>query len=259
MFQTIVTFLVLPPTCFFVLLLVALLIKRWWRRVGLGLLWALLLVVYASTTPYVAGELMAPLQPYEPINPEQPDPEVGAIVVLGAGIYFGSPEYWQPSYPDAYSETADSLSLQRVEYAAYLARMTGLPILVSGGATGPDPQLTVARAMEQTLERDFAMPVRWVEEHSANTWENARYSAELLRSAGIQKAYVVTHAWHMPRTMYSFEHTSLEAIPASTRFVSRSEPIWLDFMPSAKSLLTTFYAVHAYLGLAWYQMNSNQL
>lgn len=255
MFQTIVTILVLPPTCFFVLLLLALLIKRWWRRVGTGLVWALLLVVYASTTPYVAGELMAPLQPYGPINPEQPDPEVGAIVILGAGIYYGSPEYWQPSYPNAYSETADSLSLQRAEYAAYLTRMTGLPILVSGGATGPDPQLTVARAIEQTLERDFAVPVRWVEERSVNTWENAHFSADMLQNVGIEKVYVVTHAWHMPRAMYSFEHTELQAIPAPTRFVSRAQSFWLDFLPSAKAFVITKYALYERLGLLWYRFH----
>jgi uncharacterized SAM-binding protein YcdF (DUF218 family) len=253
-FQTIVTLLVLPPTCFFVLLLLALLVKRWWRRAGLGLLWALLLVVYASTTPYVAGELMAPLQPYGPVNPEQPDPEVGAIVVLGAGIYYGSPEYWEPSYPDAYAETGDSLSLQRAEYAAYLARMTGLPILVSGGATGPDPQLTVARAIKQALERHFAIPVRWVEEDSSNTWENAQFSAELLSSLGVQKAYIVTHAWHMPRAMYSFEQTALEAVPAPTRFVTRAELYWLDFVPSANAFRITYYAMYERFGLAWYRL-----
>jgi uncharacterized SAM-binding protein YcdF (DUF218 family) len=255
-FQTIATFLVLPPTCFFVLLLLALLIRWRWRRVGRGLLLVLLLIVYASTTPYVAGELMAPLQPYGPVNSEQPDPDAGAIIVLGAGIYYGAPEYWQASDPNAYSETGDSLSLQRIEYAAYLARMTGLPILVSGGATGPDPQLTVARAMEQALERDFDVPVRWVEERSANTWENARFSAELLRSVGVSKAYVVTHAWHMPRAIYSFEQTSLAAIPAPTRFVSRADPYWVDFVPSAGAFLTTHYAIYEALGLAWYRLQT---
>ena len=256
MVQTIVTILVLPPTCFFVLFFLALLVKWRWPRVGRGLLWLLFLLVYLSTTPYVAGELMAPLQPYAPIDAEHPDPDVGAIVVLGAGIYFSAPEYWEASTPLAYSERGDPLSLERVEFAAYLARMTGIPILVSGGATGPDPQLTVARTMKQTLERDFDVPVRWVEEESANTWENAQFSAELLKQQGIHKIYLVTHAWHMPRAIYSFEHTGIEAIPAPTRFASRAEPIWEDFIPSAKAGLSTFYAVHEWIGNAWYRMNN---
>ncbi|GAB4394885.1 MAG: YdcF family protein [Kiloniellaceae bacterium] len=254
MLYSIVTALVLPPTCFFVLLFLALLVK--WRRprLGKGLLWALLLLVYLSTTPFVAGELMAPLQPYGPIDPEQPDPEVGAIVVLGAGVYYGAPEYWQPSFPLAYAETADSLSLERVEYAAYLARMTGIPILVSGGATGPDEQLTIARTLKQTLERDFAVPVRWVEEGSVNTWMNAQLSAEILKAQGIRKIYLVTHAWHMPRAMFSFQETGIEAIPAPTRFESRSELIGQDFVPSAKAFLDTHYAIYEWLGFTWYRL-----
>jgi len=255
-FYSVITILVLPPGCFFLLFLIGLLLKWQWPRLGKGFLWCLLTVVYISTTPYFAGEIMAPLQPYEPIDPEKPDPEAGAIVVLGAGIYFGSPEYWEPSYPLAYAETGDSLSLERAEFAAFLARMTGMPILVSGGSIGPDPQLTVSRTLKQTLERDFGVRVRWVEEESYNTWTNAKYSAELLRSEGIRKAYVVTHAWHMPRAMLSFESTGLEAVPAPTRFVSRSDLLWGDFLPSAKAFLVTYYAVHEWLGIVWYRLQT---
>ncbi|MGD1876710.1 MAG: YdcF family protein [Kiloniellaceae bacterium] len=255
MFYDIVTRLVLPPASFFVLLLLGLLVKRRWPRLGKGLLWALLLVAYLSTTPYMAGELMAPLQPYGPIDVEQPDPDVGAIVVLGAGIYFDAPEYSEASTPLAYSETGDGLSLERIEFTAYLARMTGIPVLVSGGAIGRDAGLTVSRAMKQALERDFGVPVRWVEEESWNTWANAQFSAALLKQQRIRKIYLVTHAWHMPRAMFSFAQTGIEAIPAPTRFVSRADPVWEDFLPSARALLTTYYAVHEHLGLLWYRLN----
>jgi len=256
MLYSIANTLVLPPTCFFVLFLLGMLVKWRWPRTGKVLLWSLLAVVYLSTTPYVAGELMAPLQPYGPIDPEHPDPEVGAIVVLGAGIYFGAPEYWEPSYPNAYSETGDGLSLERTEFAAFLHRMTHIPILVSGGAVGPDPQLSVARTMKQTLERDFDVPVRWVEEESENTWMNAKLSADILKAEGIQKISLVTHAWHMPRAMFSFEGTGIDAIPAPTRFASRADPLADDFIPSAKASLATFYAIHEWLGLAWYHLRA---
>ena len=216
----------------------------------------LLVIVYFSTTPYFAGELMAPLQIYDPIDPEYPDPNAGAIIVLGAGVYFGAPEYWQSSYPRAYPDTAGSLSLQRVEYAAYLARMTRIPILVSGGASGPNPDITVARAMQQTLLRDFAVPVRWVEERSGNTFENARLTAKLLKNAGVRKAYLVTHAWHMRRAKFAFDATDLEVIPAPTRFVSRAEPIWQDFLPSATAFIATFYATYEWLGILWYHLET---
>src|SRR3546814_13984341 len=105
--------LVLPPTCFFVLLLAALLLRRWSRRLGRWLLWSLLLVVYASTTPFVAIALIAPLQPYPPVDPLQPDDDVDAIVVLGAGIYYWAPEYRVPEDDPLSGLRAGSLTLQR--------------------------------------------------------------------------------------------------------------------------------------------------
>lgn len=256
MFYDIAKFVALPPACFFVLLILGLLLK-WWRPwLGRGFLAVLLVVVYFSTTPYLAGELMAPLQVYGPIDPEHPDPEADAIIVLGAEVYFGAPEYWQSSYPRAYPDTAGPLSLQRVEYAAYLARMTRIPILVSGGASGPNPDITVARAMQQTLQRDFGVPARWVEERSNNTFENARLTARLLQRAEVTKAYLVTHAWHMRRAMFAFESTQLEVIPAPTRFVPRSEPTWQDFLPSAQAFMETYYATYEWLGITWYRLES---
>lgn len=247
--------LILPPASFLLLLLLGLLLKRRWPRLGRGFLWALLAVVYLCTTPWLAGELMAPLQPYDPVDVEHPDPDVGAIVVLGAGIYFDAPEYREASTPLAYSETGDALSLERVEFTAYLARMTGIPILVSGGAISPDEDLTVARSMKQALERDFGIPVRWVEEESWNTWTNAEFSAALLKQQNIRKIYLVTHAWHMPRAMYSFANTGIEAIPAPTRYFFRADPVWRDFFPSPHALEAVYYALHEHIGLLWYRLN----
>jgi uncharacterized SAM-binding protein YcdF (DUF218 family) len=125
---------------------------------------------------------------------------------------------------------------------------------VSGGPTGISPTLTVADAMAVALERDFGVEVRWTEALSRSTFANARLSAAQLRASGISRFYLVTHAWHMPRAMLSFEGTSLEPIPAPTRFVSRSMLLWRDFLPSANAFGTTYYAVHEWLGLAWYHL-----
>ena len=244
--------LVLPPTCFFVLFLLGLLLAKWRRRLGQGFLWALMGVVYLSTTPYLAGELMAPLQPYAPLDADALDHGAEAIVVLGAGAYFGAPEYQQTQAAPV--PTAGGLTLQRVQYAAFLAKITGLPVLVSGGSTGFGPGLTVAKAMKTTLERDFGVTVRWSEDLSRSTFLNARLSAVQLREAGIERFYLVTNAWHMPRAMLSFEGTGLQPIPAPTRFVSQAEPVWRDFLPSVGAFNATYYAVHEWLGLAWYRL-----
>lgn len=257
MLYSVVKILVLPPACFFVLLLIGWLLKLRWPRVGKGFLWTLLVVAYLATTPYIAGELMAPLQNYRLVNPEDPDPEVGAIVILGAGIYYNSIEFWRLSRSRYSPDAASDLTLERLQYGAFLSRTTGIPIMVSGGPLlDLSEDRSVGYIMRQTLERDFRVRVRWLEDKSTDTWTNAAFSAAQLSSEGIDKIYLVTHAWHMRRALLAFEQTGLTVIPAPTRFFSRAEPVWGDFLPSIDALRGTYYAMHEWIGILWYHLRA---
>lgn len=246
--------LVLPPALFFALLIAAWIIMWRRRRLGRVVLLALLGIVYLSTTPFAAGELMAPLQPYKPLNVAELPPDVGAVVILGAGVYFSAPEYWRPGAPPYGMDVADSLSLQRLAYGAYLARASGKPILLSGGAGDPRTHRSVAEAMRTTLIENFGLAPRWIETESATTMANARNSAEILKREGIQRVFLVTHAWHMPRAVLAFKEAGIEVVPAPTAFVSRSGFLWEDFVPSAPAFLLTYYALHEWAGIAWYRL-----
>ena len=61
MFYKILKTLLLPPTVFFVLFFAGCLVMKWRPRLGRAVLWILLALVYLTTTPFTAGELMAPL------------------------------------------------------------------------------------------------------------------------------------------------------------------------------------------------------
>ena len=254
MLRDILKFLVLPPTSLLVGLLVSALLLRRWPRLGRSLLWVLLGLFYLICTPFVAGELMSRLQPYPALRLDRPDPEAQAIVLLGAGNYYSAPEYWHPDAPPHGVDQSGSLSLQRAQYAARLARAFDLPILVSGGGMVDDVPRPVAQSLKRTLENDFQVPVRWTEERSHNTASNARLSAEMLQAAGVRRVYLVTHAWHMPRAVLAFETAGMEVVPAPTRFVSRATPVWSDFLPTARAFSTSYYAIHEGLGLLWYRL-----
>ena len=82
--------------------------------------------------------------------------------------------------------------------------------------------------MAQSLTDDFRTPPRWVEAKSADTWENARFSADILRAEGITSVYVVTHAWHMRRAVLAFQGTGLTvtvkaAVPPGSSPVNYSQ------------------------------------
>lgn len=256
MFYKILKTLVLPPTSFFVLFFAGWLLTRWRPRLGRALLWSLLAVVYLATTPFVAGELMAPLQPYGPVELDNLAPEAGAIVILSAGVYHRPPEYQQPGGLASDVDAAGSLTLQRLQYGAFLSKASGKPILVTGGPVSNAPERTIANAMRHALEQDFGVPVRWVEDRADSTRTNAEYSSAMLRGEGIDTIYLVTHAWHMPRALIAFEGSGLKVLPAPTRFYSRADPLWGDFVPSVQALRATSYAVHEWIGIAWYRLRS---
>ena len=75
----------------------------------------------------------------------------------------------------------------------------------------------------------------WVEDASDDTWENAAFSAEILKKQGIHSVYVVTQGWHMRRAMLAFRHAGLIATAAPTSLESPIDPIAWDFLPRASA------------------------
>lgn len=172
--------------------------------------------------------------------------QADAIVILGGGTYFHAPEY-------AGLDTVGEATLVRLRYGAKLQRETGKPILVTGGRPLGN-QLSEAQQMRALLEQDFQVPVRWTEDASDNTLENARYSFQALQNAGIKKIYLVTHAWHMPRAADAFRRTGFEVVEAPTAFTTRYQTDLLAFLPNAESLRDSRIFVHEVIGLFWYRV-----
>jgi len=219
------------------------------KRLGLGLIAAAGALLYVFCCPWLAGMLLWSLQSEAALPPEgsgDPLPQAQAIVVLSAG--------WNPAGDEWGHPTVDALSLERVRYAAALARRTSLPLLASGGAPRRGER-SLGEMLREVLERDFGCEVRWVEGTSANTRENAIESVRILRAAGIERAFLVTHAWHMPRARRAFEACGFDVLPAPTAF--RVHPrLELDaFWPSARALREFTWATHELLGGLWYRIS----
>ncbi len=116
------------------------------------------------------------------------------------------------------------MARERIRYAARLAKASGLPVLTSGGLHYGTPP-SEARIMAQSLLDDYGVPVRWEEGRSRTTWENARFSAEMLREAGIRRVILVTSAIHMPRSIWSFEKAGLEVVPAPSGYIGTDDAV----------------------------------
>jgi uncharacterized SAM-binding protein YcdF (DUF218 family) len=237
---------ILPPAGLWLVIAAGLVLCRWRPRTGTRLAWAGLAALYIASTSAFGTLLMAWVEPPPGPTFERFDPgAAGAIVVLSAGV-----EVLQPDYG---GETADANTLERLRAGARLHRATGLPMLVTGGKL-KHTDGTVAAAMKDALERDFQVPVRWVEDRSTTTAENAAFSAALLRAAGIDTIVLVTHAFHMRRSAAVFEAAGLRIVPAPTGFSGGVRGRLNEFMPSINGLRATHYAVYEAVGALWYRL-----
>ena len=240
----------LPP--FSLLLLLALGVSLFYRRPGLaraliftgsGLLWV-------ASTPYFAEGALHILEAQTvPLDISRPDGQpqtADAIVILGGGTYFHAPEYGG-------QDTIGDATLVRLRYGAKLQRETDKPILVTGGKPLGNG-VSEAQQMREVLEQGFHVPVRWTEDESDNTFENARNAFRILQQADIRKIYLVTHAWHMPRAAGAFLRAGFEVVEAPTAFTTRYRTDLLTFLPNASALYDSEIFVHEIIGMLWYKL-----
>lgn len=232
-------YLLLPPTVNVILGVLGLLL---WRR--MPWLGGLLLVVGVFSllllaTPVASHWLRQGLEPYPPLSDDMLE-RVEAIVIVGGGRDFASEEF-------GWNDTPNNATWRRLAYGAKLHRDSGLPVLVSGGRIHGE-ELAEAELMANALEEVFDIPVAWRESESRSTAENARFSADLLRNANIERVALVSQAWHLPRAVPEFTEAGLDVVPAPTEFASpppRGPYAWL---PRAYYLRHTTQALHEWLG-----------
>ncbi len=234
--------LALPPTCFVVLIVAGMLIGGSWRRFGRRLTWASLIALILFGMPAVSYSMLLALETGLPLEPPADHPPQ-AIIVLGGEVIRARQEQL--------GVRPGLLTLDRLRTGAALHRRTGLPILVTGGTTQHNTP-TVAIVMQKSLIDDFQTPPRWVESKSANTWQNAHLTANILRAEGITSVYVVTHAWHMRRALLAFRDTGITVTAAPTSLDDPLGPDWTDFVPRSGVWQTGYFALHEWIGYAWY-------
>jgi uncharacterized SAM-binding protein YcdF (DUF218 family) len=203
------------------------------RRAGWLLLIASLAAMWLLAPPVVADALTRLAERYPALDLNRPV-QAQAIVILGGGeAWDDAPEYAGPS--------ATFELLARIHYGAFVARRTRLPVLVSGTAHE-------ALAMRTVLARDFGIPTRWVDARSRDTFDDARFSALLLRHDGVRRVLLVTSANHEWRAAHEFESAGLTVDPAPVNVWTPRPHGPLYYLPSARALLLSNEALYEILG-----------
>ena len=220
--------LVLPPAGPLLLALLGVLVATRRRGAGLALAGGGIVLAWLLSTSGMAvvlsHVLLPPLQTVRPAQLQQ----VQAIVVLGGGVLPHAPEYGV-AQPGPHT-------LARLRYGAWLARQTGLPLAFAGGvgwAAAGMPTEAEGAVAARVARDEYGLTLRWMDDRSRDTAENAARMAEQLRRDGIRRIALVTDATHMPRAAAAFRAVGFEVLPAPTNFVVATERPALQWLPSS--------------------------
>jgi uncharacterized SAM-binding protein YcdF (DUF218 family) len=234
--------LFLPPSGLITLGIIGLLFG--FTKSGRQLLGISMLLLYLMSTSYVSAWMNSRLtHQYPAVDPAQlkSDDSPQALVVLGGGYYGESVEYGNTAIGPFFAE--------RIRYAAWLAKQSELPVIVSSGKSD-------APAAVRILKEEYGVENVTHESKSWTTDDNASNLRQLLKEQEVGKIGVITHAWHMPRAMWSLESYEIDAtaLPMGLLYKMPAMGDYNSWLPSMASLVRSRNVMHEFFGLLWYQM-----
>jgi uncharacterized SAM-binding protein YcdF (DUF218 family) len=259
--------LVMPPAIWMVLIVLAMILirkRQALKKIIIG--FSLAMIWITSTTAfsqwfYQASDLwmhwpapidLIKLQEDQKMTQSKNLPQPPkAIVILGGGVRTGAIDV-----PNYQNQDVSSEAITRLRTGARLAKVTDLPILATGGRPDkvkPD-DLPEGQLMAMVLEQELQTPVKWIEDQSNTTQENAKFSAKILKQNQIDTIYLVTHVWHMPRSKRIFEKEELKVIPVPLGYNFKDPLTPLDCFPKGDGLNKTREIWHESLGQIWYDL-----
>lgn len=231
--KTLLKNLILPPAGPLLLALLGLALLKVRPRLGRIFLLAGLASLWLLSTPIVSDALTGLVELYPPLDFRQAA-NAQAIVILGGGDQ-------RPFAPEYQGPAAEPLLLERLSYGAYVAKKTGLPILVTGFSIE-------ARAMHDSLQRNFGVETRWIDAEAYDTFQNARNSARILAADNVHRIVLVTRATHMRRSVQEFADAGFDVVPAPVGILAMRDFSVLRYIPDPEALLRSHMAIYELIG-----------
>jgi uncharacterized SAM-binding protein YcdF (DUF218 family) len=231
----------MPPAGLLLLAAVGMAVARVRRRTGAFVTLLALVALWLLGCNGFAVALHKTLLPqFPPIDARELD-TVQAIVVIGGGAHPDAPEYGeaQPSYA----------TLRRLRYAVALARRSGKPLAFASGTGWGGVGPSEAEIAQRVLSQDYGASLRWIEDRSRDTRENARAAAVVLSRDKVRRIALVTDSTHMPRAARNFTEAGFDVVPAPTAYMTATPGRLLDWLPSPDGLRNSYYVLHEWLGL----------
>ncbi len=208
-----------------------------------GLVAAAGVFLFFFSTNIAAKLFGRPLERTYPLKVMSEYPVSQAIVVLGGSTYGMAPP----------RVSVEEIGGARVLGAARLFKAGKAPIVV---VTSGDPYMVKdgKDRRESDDMRDllieYGVPAEAIhtEGNSRTTIENAKNTADLLRSRGVLEVLLVTSAYHLARSTALFEKAGFKVIPVPTSLEVTDTLSGQDFFPKASNLMRSTMYLREYFG-----------
>lgn len=217
-----------------------------WRRISFYTTVLAVTWLYLCSTVLFANFLMGSLERSYVPRAMSVIAEADAIVLLGGAM---RGDTHMGTLPDL-NQHAD-----RLVHAAALYKAGKAPIILLTGGGGEDVR-SEAEQMKDIL-MVMGVPARsmLLEDKSRTTYDNAVFSAQMLRDKGLRRILLVSSGYHMPRAEALFSAQGLEVVPAPTDFQRPVAPQLLSkWVPDVASLSRSTYALHEIVGYWVYRL-----
>lgn len=235
-----ITAMIMPPFNIVLLWLLALILFYFnYKYVASFLAILGVLMLYVLSIPYTSQKLSDSLTEEDPFTLNDYK-TAQAIVVLGGGLRDSQELFGKLAIT--------AIPLERMRYAAYLHKETGLPVMVTGSSPNGTSE---ARVMAKELQMFFNTETKWLEEKAKTTKENAIFSREILEKESINKIILVTNQWHMKRAEMLFKQQGFEVMPASVGTGDTPDHYKLNYMyfiPQAGAMNSNMLALKEWIG-----------
>jgi len=220
--------------------------KRW-RKSARGMFAAALILFFGIGCGPIPAWLLDG-QAVFPSAPPAPWGNQNTIVLLGGGIE-SIPHASSGSYeaePFAYGRIVKAADL----YHSCKASSTDCKIIVSGGDAKRKGSTEAAVYGHVLASLGVRSDDLMLEAKSKNTWQNAQFTSELLKSREGGRTLLVSSGIHLRRSLLYFSHFGQFPIPVRADYFSPA----MSLVPAAYNFTMADFAISELIGIARYYL-----
>lgn len=205
------------------------------------------LIFYLFSNSFIVDEVMR-LWEVNPIKEENLKVKYDYIVVLGGALGYYDTKFNQIGFNYSADRVIQAIRFIKTDKANYL--------IYSGG----DGTLSKSLGKESVILKNYLINMGIPEEkiiiesESRNTYENAKYTAQIIKSKVDAKVLLITSAFHMRRAMACFKKQGINCdyFPADRKSGKRKFLIDHLFIPNTEALMNWEILMHEFVGYIVY-------